>query len=80
MLGRAAQLASRHGVISADGEPIVGVEHLFLAILQEEDSVPVQAIVDHVDILEMIDLVLNVMLSEPYMASLREERDRRTHE
>ncbi|WP_017596673.1 Clp protease N-terminal domain-containing protein [Nocardiopsis potens] len=65
VLHEAARLAALQGMPERDGRPVVGVEHIFLAVLEEEDGLPVQALRDEVDLHRAIDLVLRAMGSGP---------------
>ncbi|GAA1072499.1 Clp protease N-terminal domain-containing protein [Nocardiopsis composta] len=73
VLHEAARLAGLHGIPERDGRPVVGVEHLFLAILAEEDGVPVQVLRDEIDLHRAIDLVLQAMTSEQYLRAPRSQ-------
>ncbi|QBI53246.1 Clp protease N-terminal domain-containing protein [Streptomonospora litoralis] len=76
VLQAAAHIARRHREAAGaptGAVPVVGVEHLFLAILQEEDGVPVQAIRAEADIHRMIDDVLRVMVGASYLDGIGAE-------
>ncbi|GAB3740657.1 Clp protease N-terminal domain-containing protein [Nocardiopsis nanhaiensis] len=48
MLDEARRIAAESGVTGSEGNPVVGAEHLFLAILADEDGVPAQRLLrDH---------------------------------
>lgn len=48
MLDEARRIAAESGVTGSEGNPVVGAEHLFLAILADEDGIPAQRLLrDH---------------------------------
>ncbi|MFW5419080.1 hypothetical protein J0910_20910 [Nocardiopsis sp. CNT-189] len=61
VLHEAARLAALHGMPERGGRPVVGVEHIFLAVLEEEDGLPVQALRDEIDLHRAVALVLRAM-------------------
>lgn len=50
MLDEARRIAAESGVVDREGNPVVGAEHLFLAILADEDGIPAQRLLREHDL------------------------------
>lgn len=67
-------LAASADVAQAMQHAYVGVEHLFLAIIQERDAVPTQALASMVDLEEVEARLLELMNSSSYATPTRQVR------
>ncbi|MER5648482.1 Clp protease N-terminal domain-containing protein [Streptosporangium sp. NPDC002524] len=67
ILAVASRIASEHGVVDAEsGDPVIGAEHIFIAILRDRDSIPFQALQGRLSVYELLDPVLDIMRQESY--------------
>ncbi len=66
MLAHARRIAKEYGVVDGEGRPVVGAEHLFLAVLADGDGVPAQALCGHHDPERLMAAVLAVMDTPEY--------------
>ncbi|MDA2807606.1 hypothetical protein [Nocardiopsis suaedae] len=65
-VARARRIAAEHGVTDGEGRPVVGTEHLFVAILDDVHSVPTQALEERYDVESFKESVRRVMRSPGY--------------
>ncbi|MDA2809851.1 Clp protease N-terminal domain-containing protein [Nocardiopsis sp. RSe5-2] len=65
-VARARRIAAEHGVTDDAGRPVVGTEHLFLAILDDGYAVPTQALEERHNVESLKEAVLRVMRTPEY--------------
>ena len=66
MLDEARRTAAEYGATDPDGNPVVGAEHLFLAVLADEDGIPAQRLLWEHDLPAVRASVRTVLDSPDY--------------
>lgn len=69
-VARARRIAAEYGVTDEEGRPVVGTEHLFLAIIDDGYSVPTQALEEYYDVGALKEPVLRVVRSPGYQGRM----------
>ncbi|WP_239647227.1 hypothetical protein [Nocardiopsis baichengensis] len=67
---RARGIAADFGVVDDQGRPVVGTEHLVLAVLDDEYAVPTQALADRYDVGALKAEILRLMRSPGYQGRI----------